>query len=522
MRNAEQLSGQGFRFVDKKREPDINEIKGQYGRIMAGFSDKNRPGKETKINGAFHGVSERLEKQEYFIFGERQKAILQLKLARHFQKNETIDHNTLSDAIMESPRFLNIDKGSLHHLLEVHEQKSLLNHEPLFATKSGNYYLTPLLNMHHLKKESVHMKHSVGKSDSYFKKMETGEMEIFSFRNLDHMSLLTIMYDVKTCTIEQIRKKNDKILDPADPFYEDFTDALNQLRVSKNDKGKFREINNINPKELRNFEVKPYHLLTDQGKIYFKDLKPENNLLILKSGEIELTPDITNKDTGKLLSILEHLEFNLDQIARQPDEINENTKAYVGKLEQGIFDKIQQYNIENIYTSFPDGKVRIEKDFEAGPITLEEFEREIAQRNKNAKHDSHGIRVSPFVKDVMQREDFPTLKSQEKISLVHLKVSDLGFKERMTILVIYRRAQELGLELCPPEVGAYKCLQNTKQQVVESYHIAMKQIDNRRGSPQVFSMARSEDSSYLLDQTAYPSWSWSPNTELVFRLPKPK
>jgi len=520
MGRIEQLSGADIRHVNKKREPDIVNLQGQYDQIMASFSDKNRPGKASKINETFGNVSGRLVKQLGFIFEERQELIFKLKLARHFQKNETIDHNTLSDAIIESPRFLNVDRGSLHHLLEVHEQKSLLNHEPLFTTNSGNYYLTPLLNMHHLKKESVHMKHSVGKNDSYFKKMEAGEMEIFSFRNLDHLSLLTIMYDVKTCTIEQIRKKNDKILDPADAFYEDFTDALDKLRASKNDNGKLRTIDKINPKELRNFEVKPYHLLTDQGEIHFKDLKPEKNPLILKGGEIQLTPDINNKDAAKLLSTLEHLEFNPDQIARTPNEIKEDTKVYVGKLEPGIFDKIQQYNIEHIYTSFPDGKIRIEKDFEVGPITLEEFERKIAQRNKNAGHSSHGIHISDVVKYVMQRKDFPTLKSQEQISLVDLKVSDLGFNERMSILEIYRRSQKLGLELCPPEVGAYKCLQNTKQQLVESYHIAMKQIDNREGSPQVFSMVRSVDSSYLLDQTAYPSWSWSPNTELVFSLRK--
>ncbi len=541
MGNVEHLSGTGIRFVDKKREPDINEIKEQYGRIMAGFSDKNRPGKASKISNVFQIVGERLKKQESFVFEERQEDIFKLKLARHLlriPKDKTIDPNTLSDAIIESPRFLDEESGSLHHLLEVHEQKTLLKiaemrkkraemtgneeinlHEALFTTKSGNYYLARLLNMPHLEKESAHMEHSIGKSDSYINCMKKGDTEIFSLRKIEEDTpVITIKYDVKKYTIEQIRKKKDQILASTDPFFEDAIDALNQLRVSKNDKGKFREIHKINPKELRNFEIKPYHLLTNHGEIYFKDLKPENNPLLLKSGEIQLTPDITGKDASQLLSIIEHLELNPDKIARQPEEINKNTKAYVGKLETDIFDKIKQYNIENIYTSFPDGKVRIEKDFEVGPITLEEVERKKAQRNKNVMHGSHKIRISKVVKDMMQREDFPTLKSPEQISLVHLKVSDLGFKESMSILEIYHRAQKLGLELCPPEAGVYKCLQETNQQLVESYHIAMKQIDNRQGIPKVFSMVRSEDSSYLLDQTAYPSWSWSPDTELVFYL----
>ncbi len=544
MRNVEHLSNVGIRFVDKKREPDINELQRQYDQILAGFSDKNRLKKESKISGAFQFVSGRLEEQEGFVFGERQKAILQLKLARHLlriPKNETIDHDTLSIAIKESPRFLNEDSGSIHHLLEVHEQKKILiiaeirkklaeitledvkrkinPYEALFTTKSDKYYLARFFNMPHLQEESAFMKHSIGKSDSYINSMKKGDIEIFSLRKLeDDTPVVTIKYDVKKRTIEQIRKKNDEVLVQADPFFDDVVDALNQLRVSKNDRGKLRKIDKINPKELRNFEVKPYHLLTEQSEIHFKDLKPENNPLILKSGEIQLTPDITNKDAAILLSVLEHSEFNTDQIARTPNEIKEDTKAYVEKLEPGIFNKIQQYNIENIYTSFPDGKVRIEKDFEVGPITFEEFEKKIAQCNKNVKYGSHGIRISKVVKDMMQREDFSTLKNPEQISLIYLKVSDLGFKESITILEIYRRAQKLGLELCPPEVGAYKCLQDANQLSVESYHIAMKQIDNRHGSPQVFSMVRSVDTSYLLDQTAYPSWVWNPNTELVFCL----
>ncbi len=65
---VEYLSGTGIRFVDKKRGPDINDLKQQYDQILAGFSDKKRPGKESKINGTFQAVSERLEKQEGFVF----------------------------------------------------------------------------------------------------------------------------------------------------------------------------------------------------------------------------------------------------------------------------------------------------------------------------------------------------------------------------------------------------------------------------------------------------------------------
>lgn len=49
-----------------------------------------------------------------------------------------------------------------------------------------------------------------------------------------------------------------------------------------------------------------------------------------------------------------------EQIARNISEIKKDTRAYVGPLMPGIFDKIQEYDIEHVYTSFPEGKIRRE------------------------------------------------------------------------------------------------------------------------------------------------------------------
>lgn len=205
MESGKEFSGEK-RFVDKKRKPDFDEkyiqkLNQQYDRILAGFSEKNRPEKEQLIKGTFQNLSERLREQEGFIYGEPQKALLQLKLARHFQHNKTIDSNTLFDAVIESPRFLNDDKGSLHRLFEVHEQKTIQKiaeirkkrveitgetinpYEALFTTKSGDYYLAHLLNMSHLEKESEYMNNCVGTSNSYINRMKRGEAEFFLYGN---------------------------------------------------------------------------------------------------------------------------------------------------------------------------------------------------------------------------------------------------------------------------------------------------------------------------------------------------
>ncbi len=163
------------------------------------------------------------------------------------------------------------------------------------------------------------MNNCVGTSDSYLNKMKNGETEIFSLRKIDDGTpVVTIEYGVKTGTIEQIKKKNDQYFEPEDQLLEDVIDSLKQLRGTKNDIGKPREINKINPAELQNIRVKAEHFLTDQGEIYFMDLDPEENPLILKSGIMLLT-GITHTEAVKLLRIFEHLEFNPDQIALQPN-----------------------------------------------------------------------------------------------------------------------------------------------------------------------------------------------------------
>ena len=63
--------------------------------------------------------------------------------------------------------------------------------------------------------------------------------------------------------------------------------------------------------------------------------------------------------------VLVVFECTPEQIARNPEDINIDTKAYVGKLVPGIFNIVRDYNIEHVYTSFPDKKIKRE-DLEIG------------------------------------------------------------------------------------------------------------------------------------------------------------
>jgi len=195
-----------------------------------------------------------------------------------------------------------------------------------------------------------------------------------------------------------------------------------------------------------------------------------------------------------------------EEIAHVPNQITENTKAYVGQLEPGIFQKIPK-NLEHVYTSFPDKPIRREK-VEIGGKTKEELMSEM---------ESSGINVSEYAKGMMEEPDFVIGKS-EKAVLIRLTVADLGFKTNATTDQIYKRAEELGLELCPADTGPNYRLKYRNQPLDEYLCMGMNQITDPDGSPFVFKLERDGRGLWLNVNWAWPDSEWAPDYEFVFRL----
>lgn len=201
----------------------------------------------------------------------------------------------------------------------------------------------------------------------------------------------------------------------------------------------------------------------------------------------------------------------LSQIARNANQINEDTKVYFGPLETGIFKILQKYGIEHIYTEFPGESIRIE-DLEIGGKDSSQLQREL---NEN------GITTSPISEFMMRSHDFTTLQEPQNISLVTLKVSDLGFTGYSIPAAdgVYKKAQELGLDLCPAEVGPRLQLKY-KDQPMTDYdfvQVRMTPIADSDGRLHTF---------FLRDNYLHDSWGketeifYIEEDKLVFSLPK--
>ncbi len=287
------------------------------------------------------------------------------------------------------------------------------------------------------------------------------------------------------------------------------------------------------------------------AKIHFKHLQnePLNKEDLIFLYEIDRTIQSSGYDRDPRIEEIQKrrnpkedapivLDCKPEEIAWSRDEINGKTKAYIGKLDADIFDLIEQHNIEQIYTSFPEGRVELERNFEAGPITLEEFEKKIEGYNRNIQDESLKIGIYDYARDMMNRAEFRTLKGPEKFTLVRLKVAALGedFSQNgATIAEIIGtendkdqrgkpapftsgRMTRLGLELCPPETGLYKRLKDLDQSMNEWYRIAMKPILVRPGRPPgVFFVARDGRGLLLGLGIEDPAYRWLPDHEVVFR-----
>ena len=198
------------------------------------------------------------------------------------------------------------------------------------------------------------------------------------------------------------------------------------------------------------------------------------------------------------------------EIAWDVNEVNENTKAYIGQWSVDIFQVVRNYpNITHLYESFPDKKIfmqSLETDSEIDSL----------QAATQALKDKN-MYLSNFGKDILAKTEFS--QTVEKYELVRFTVGQLGFPKGATTDEIYKRAQELALEQCPAEVGPHLRLKYTGR---EWFLIAMKQIADRRGAPSVFRLFRNGAQSGLSSGRARPGSEWDSHSEFVFRYRKLK
>ncbi len=200
-------------------------------------------------------------------------------------------------------------------------------------------------------------------------------------------------------------------------------------------------------------------------------------------------------------------ECTKEEIATNISEINENTKAYIGAWTPTIAKQIPE-NINHLYESFPDNKI-FRKTIELSTKKPEQYTKEITDK---------GMQITDYTKDLLSKVE--TLKNNENINLVSFSVASLGFPNGATLQEIYNKANELGLDLCPPQVGPEIRLSYTDQPNGDYLVIAMNSIADRDGNPFLFSVSHSDSELYLSHNYGEPDSKYLSYSRFVFSLRK--
>ena len=310
-------------------------------------------------------------------------------------------------------------------------------------------------------------------------------------------------------------------------IFDNLYDAKEEVRLKL---GELKELSGYNEKQ----EKKEFSKLTHKQKIdylYSRCFKPTQDsnqepqyqqpIPDLKRHELEFLYD--NYQNQKLAEIITQRDKNADMLRIfdcTPDQIVHNKKelqqaikdkkeikAYVGELFLNFF-KVLPQNVEYIYTKFPEGRIK-KMEITIGGQSKEELIKEIKTNFK----------TNPHLEGMMAHPDFTVAPEKENLTLIRLKVQDLGFSNGATVKEIFEKAKELGMELCPAETGPQLRKQYIDQPLNEWLRIAMKSIDSD-GLPRVFDLERNEDGLWFNARWANLAYRWSPGGEFVFRLPQ--
>jgi hypothetical protein len=130
------------------------------------------------------------------------------------------------------------------------------------------------------------------------------------------------------------------------------------------------------------------------------------------------------------------------------------------------------------------------------------------------KEDGHHI--SDWANDILGKRAFTASKTEMEVDLVSVTVAELGFGNGATRENIYKQALELGLELCPAEVGPQLRLQYRDQPLSEWQIIAMEPITGSDGSPSVLYVGCGAFGSWLRVFCGSPDDVWYGSDRWVF------
>ena len=136
--------------------------------------------------------------------------------------------------------------------------------------------------------------------------------------------------------------------------------------------------------------------------------------------------------------------------------------------------------------------------------------------------DAAGLFIGDQADEAIGRPAFVFSNEKAHVELVIVSAAELGFEGPDASLAgIYARAQRLGFELCPPEVGPLLRIEYRSQPLGEFLHIAMKPVKTYAGDLIDFTVANGGAGLLLVSGDRNTDFNVSVTARFVFARPGP-
>lgn len=130
-------------------------------------------------------------------------------------------------------------------------------------------------------------------------------------------------------------------------------------------------------------------------------------------------------------------------------------------------------------------------------------------------------KISERANEILGKSAFTAATEETEVDLVAVSVAELSFPGGATREKIYRRAQELGLGLCPAEVGPQLRLQYNDQPSFEWLFIGMDPVTDSNRNLRMFFVERDGFTLWLSANSGDADRFWNGGFRWVFVLPRP-
>lgn len=170
---------------------------------------------------------------------------------------------------------------------------------------------------------------------------------------------------------------------------------------------------------------------------------------------------------------------------------------------------------------YPDCPV-ITKNIEVGGLSKAELIQKLQQSS---------ISLNEYGEKLLFDDRFTTTETTYSLEIVELSVRDLGFPNGATLPEIYKQASELGLQLCPPELGPYLRLEYADQVEGNSGNLSQKNeapsgsvtiaseiISDEESFPKGFYVRKVDGVLWLRGYVADNLHVWNPDNRFIFKL----